>query len=112
MSSYDCCTRKEAKVNRFSLVQFDRNQYSVPTEYTGKVVTVKGYVDKIEIYYQQTKLATHERCYDSGKQKFQLDHYLKLLKPNQYGKPTFLNRLPSTMKPYSVLTRQRVTGVL
>ncbi|QGG46324.1 IS21 family transposase [Heliorestis convoluta] len=102
--TFDCCTRKEAKVNRFSLVQFDRNQYSVPTEYTGKMVTVKGYVDKIEIYYQKTKIATHERCYDSGKQKFLLEHYLKLLerKPRAVGqaKPVRQANLPKPFAKY------------
>ncbi|AQS60345.1 IS21 family transposase [Desulforamulus ferrireducens] len=102
--TFDCCTRKEAKVNRFSLVQFDRNQYSVPTEYTGKMVTVKGYVDKIEIYYQQTKLATHERCYEAGKQKFRLEHYLKLLerKPRSVGqaKPVRQANLPAPFAQY------------
>lgn len=102
--TFDCCTRREAKVNRFSLVQFDRNQYSVPTDYTGKRLTVKGYVDKIEIYDHQTKLATHERCYDSGKQKFQLEHYLKLLerKPRAVGqaKPVRQADLPKPFAQY------------
>lgn len=107
--TFDCCTRKEAKVNRFSLVQFDRNQYSVPTDYTGKMVTVKGYVDKIEIYYQKTKLAIHERCYDSGKQKFQLEHYLKLLerKPRAVGqaKPVRQANLPKPFAQYHELVQ-------
>lgn len=63
--TFDCCARKEAKVNRFSLLTFDRNEYSVPVELIGKTLTVKGYVHEIRIYNNQSLVAKHQRSYQT-----------------------------------------------
>ncbi|MCW2279524.1 IS21 family transposase [Heliophilum fasciatum] len=108
--TFDCCARKEVKVNRFCLVQFDRNQYSVPVEYTGRVVTVKGYVHEIRIYHQQTLIATHTRCYTHGQQRFEIQHYLKLLerKPRavSQAKPVRQAKLPEPFANYHAAVRR------
>ncbi|SDF87935.1 IS21 family transposase [Sporolituus thermophilus] len=102
--TFDCCSRKEVKVNRFSLITFDKNQYSVPVDYVGRLLTVKGYVHEIRIYDKQTLVACYPRSYDSGQQYFKLEHYLKLLerKPRAVGqaKPVRQANLPAIFTQY------------
>lgn len=102
--TFDCCSRKEVKANRFSLITFDKNQYSVPVDWVGRLLTIKGYVHEIRIYDKQTLLATHSRFYDAGKQYFQLEHYLKLLerKPRAVGQalPVRQTNLPAVFANY------------
>ncbi len=66
-------------VDPFSTVRFDRNRYSVPVEYAGKTVTVKGYPFEVKISYQGVDLAAHPRLYKNGETHYVLDHYLSLL---------------------------------
>ncbi|WP_414715020.1 Mu transposase domain-containing protein [Sporomusa sp.] len=57
--TFDCCSCREAKVNHYSLIAFDRNQYSVPVTYPGNILTVKGYMGEVRIYDKQTLVAVH-----------------------------------------------------
>ncbi len=68
-----------AKVDKYSTVVVDRNRYSVPTRYAGLRVRVMLYVGRVDIFYGNQRIATHERLY--GDNKWQLDpmHYLELL---------------------------------
>ncbi len=68
-----------ADVDSFSTVRYDRNRYSVPVEYAGKTVTIKGYPFEVKISYKGVELAVHPRLYKSGETHYVLDHYLSLL---------------------------------
>ena len=46
---YDTSKTVIAKVDDFSTVRFEKNNYSVPTRYLRKEVTVKGYANSISI---------------------------------------------------------------
>lgn len=102
--TFDCCSRREVKVNRFSLVTFDKNQYSVPVDYVGRMLTVKGYVHEIKIYNKETLVATFPRAYTKDQQHFKLEHYLKLLerKPGavSQAKPVIKANLPAVFNQY------------
>jgi transposase len=102
--TFDCCSRREAKVNHYSLIAFDKNQYSVPVTFSGSILTVKGYISEVRIYDKQTLVAVHSRCYESGKQLFILEHYFKLLerKPRSVGqaKPVRQAELPASFAAY------------
>lgn len=76
---FDGARYKEAKVNRYSMVQFETNRYSVPTMYVGDKVTVKATADEIKILYKDTLIASHPRIYGRYEDQIQLDHYLELL---------------------------------
>lgn len=67
------------RVSSYSTVRFDSNDYSVPTNYCGKSVSVKGYAERIEVYYQGEVIATHRRCFASHASVYLLEHYLPLL---------------------------------
>ncbi len=46
------CVSRSAKVNRRQQVRFAGNWYSVPPRYVGQVVTVRAYVFRVEIAWQ------------------------------------------------------------
>ncbi len=66
-------------VSTYSTVRFDYNNYSVPVIYAGKEVAVKGYGNEIVIYHRGSEIARYVRCYERGKTKYQLEHYLDLI---------------------------------
>lgn len=68
-----------ARVDDFATVRFDHNKYSVPINYVGKEVTVKGFGNQVRIIYQNRELACYSRCYERGQTQYQLAHYLELI---------------------------------
>jgi hypothetical protein len=65
--------------NSLSLVRFDRNDYSVPTDYAYHQLTVLGGIEQVSILFADTVVATHKRCWDRQKVTFDPIHYLALL---------------------------------
>jgi len=76
---FDTRRTKIARVNEFSLVSFDHNQYSVPVQYGNSYVTVKGSGNSIEIIANGTIIAQYDRDYSYEKKHYRLEHYLPLL---------------------------------
>lgn len=69
-----------AKVNEYSTVRFDKNNYSVPADIIGKDVTVKAYGNHIDILYKNKVVATYIRLYGHGNAtNYTLEHYMPLL---------------------------------
>jgi hypothetical protein len=76
---FDGARYKEAKVNRYSMVQFETNRYSVPTSYVGEKVTVKATAEEIDIISKGIAIAKHPRIHGHNQEHITLDHYLDLL---------------------------------
>lgn len=78
---YEAAKITERKVNKYSLISVDGNQYSVPDNLVGKTVRVKVYTGTIKVYYQHELVAEHQRL-NEGKQKtcFDIRHYLSTLR--------------------------------
>jgi transposase len=76
---YLCCRTVPARVNRYSLVTFETNRYSVPAQYAGHQVLIKAFVDRIEIVRNDRCLATHVRCYDRECDVLISAHFLRLI---------------------------------
>ena len=74
-----------AHANSLSLVRFDRNSYSVPTQYAHRAITVVATVDEVRLLFVDELVARHPRCWD--KQQFFFDpvHYLALLERKPGG---------------------------
>lgn len=76
---YDTSKTVIARVDDFSTVRYEKNNYSVPTRYLRKNVTVKGYANSICILYEGAVIATYSRQYASGNTQYRLEHYIDLL---------------------------------
>jgi transposase len=68
-----------ARVNDYSLVRFDRNDYSVPISYAGKNITVKGFGNEVKMMYRNHEIERYPRCYHKGKTHYRLEHYIDLI---------------------------------
>ncbi len=98
---------KNGKVNTLSLTRFDRNDYSVPTQYAHRDVTLIGSLDRVRIVADSHIIAEHVRDWESENVHYDPVHYLGLLekKPNSldFGKPFEEWKLPES---FTVLRRR------
>ena len=65
---FDTCVQQPAKVDKYQTVRFDRNRYSVPRACAFRAVTVKGYVERIEVVDAGLVVARHARSYSQNEQ--------------------------------------------
>jgi transposase len=98
---------KAGKVNTLSLTRFDRNDYSVPTQYAHREVILVGSLDRVRIIADSHVIAEHVRDWESENVHYDPVHYLALLerKPNSldFGKPFEQWDLPDA---FAVLRRR------
>jgi transposase len=76
---YECGEKRESRVDKYSTIFINTNHYSVPEEYTGKMVDVIVYSNKLYAYYEGIKIAEYDRAVGNGKWQLTLEHYLKTL---------------------------------
>ncbi len=76
---FEACRQVSTRVDKLSLVRFDRNDYSVPVRYAHWEVTVKGSVNRIRVCSKDQVVAEHDRLWDKEKIVFEPLHYLELL---------------------------------
>jgi transposase len=67
------------RVDSLSLVSFDANQYSVPTEFAHHPVTVIASVDNVRIVVGDRVAAVHRRCWGREGVFYDPVHYLAVL---------------------------------
>ncbi len=77
--AFDACVPTEAKVDKYQTVRFDKNRYSTPRNCAFRAVTVKGYINHIEVVANGRVVARHDRCYGRGEQILDPVHYLVTL---------------------------------
>jgi transposase len=76
---FDPCVAQAAQVDKYQTVRFDRNRYSVPRACAYRAVTVKGYVERVEVVDGGVVVARHARSYGRGEQVLDPLHYLAAL---------------------------------
>ena len=76
---FDSCIRREVVINKYQFAQFDNVSYSVPRHCAFQTVSVKGYVDRVEIVSKDAVVATHSRSYEARDQVLDPLHYLTTL---------------------------------
>lgn len=67
------------KVDTFSTVKFDYNYYSVPVNYVGKDISIKGFGNEVVMIHKHVQIAKYPRCYGRGDTKYKLEHYIDLI---------------------------------
>jgi transposase len=63
---FDACVIQPAEVDKYQTARFDRNCYSVPRRWAFRTVSVKGYVNRVDVIGDGAVVATHTRSYKSG----------------------------------------------
>jgi transposase len=87
---FDACITQAAQVDKYQTVRFDKNRYSVPRHCAYQAVTVKGYVDRVEVTAHGQVVARHPRSYGREEQVLDPLHYLAALE----RRPAALDHAP------------------
>ena len=87
---FDACVAQPACVDKYQTVRFDTNRYSVPRTCAFQDVTVKGYVDRVEVVAKGVVVARHARSYGRDGQVLDPLHYLASLE----RRPAALDHAP------------------
>lgn len=109
--AYPCCKVCTVKPNSLSLVSFQTNRYSIPVTVAEDKLTLKAFVDRVEISAREKIVAVHCRSY--GRHEDILDplHYLPLLKERigafPYAKPIRHWHWPEVFDRYLATLRER-----
>ena len=78
-SPFDGYIEEMMRVSSTCLVRVERNRYSVPADFAGKVVSVRLYADKVTVVAENKLIAAHQRRF--GRDQLICDpwHYLPVL---------------------------------
>jgi len=76
---FDACVVQAAQVDKYQTVRFDNNRYSVPRRCAWQTVTVKGYLERVEVVAGGQVVARHVRSYGRDEQILDPLHYLAIL---------------------------------
>jgi transposase len=87
---FDACVLQTAQVDKYQTARFDHNAYSVPRRWAFQAVTIKGYIDRVEVVADGQVVARHGRCYGKGARVLDPLHYLVTLA----SKPAALDHAP------------------
>jgi transposase len=87
---FEACVVGTGRADKYQTVAFDGNRYSVPRRSVFGVVTVKGFVDRVEIVADHQVVATHARSYDRHQRVLNPLHFLAVLD----RKPATLDHAP------------------
>ena len=98
--SFDVGEMDQCKVDKYSVISYATNRYSVPDHLVGKIVDVKVYPEKLHCYYENHKICEHERQYSRHGWYINLDHYLYTLqrKPGALAGSQALESAPEDVK--------------
>ena len=93
---YELASVSEHKVDKYSLIQVDRNKYSVPDYMVERKVLVRKYAREIKIYVNDKLLASHKRKDGANEYSIDITHYLKSLarKPGAIRNSAVLKSYP------------------
>jgi transposase len=76
---FEGCRKQSTTVSSLSLVRFDDNDYSVPTEYAHHPVVVNADWREVRLCHLGREVACHRRIWEKERVSFEPLHYLALL---------------------------------
>jgi len=93
-----------ARVSSTCLVTVKRNRYSVPCRWADRRISVRLYPERLDLYGDDSWIASHVRLFDRDQVSYDWQHYLPLLE----RKPGALrNGAPFTEMPSALLSLKR-----
>ncbi len=67
---------EHSRVDKYSTVRFKQNSYSVPDKYVGKILELRLYPQRIEIFVNDEPVCVHQRSYQLQHWQICIEHYL------------------------------------
>ena len=100
---YEIARITTSKVNKYSFIQVECNNYSVPEYLVGYTVTTKIYHNRVLIYSNNELVCEHKRLKGKGQYAVNLKHYLKTLlkKPGSLRNSVALKSNPKLLKIFN-----------
>jgi len=97
---YKSFKEEHAKTDKYSTVILYGNRYSIPDFLVGKLITIKAFAEKLDMYYNNEYLCSHTRSYDAHSWTINIDHYLTTLsqKPGALKNSLALNQANEEVK--------------
>jgi len=97
---YKCFKEEFAKADKYSTVILYGNRYSVPDYLVGKLISIKVFAEKIDLYYNKEFLCTHKRSYGAHTWTTDINHYLTTLfqKPGALKGSLLLSQADENLK--------------
>jgi hypothetical protein len=110
---YDTSVSKTARVNNQFRVSFDGNKYSVPSQYSGYLLSLKAFTDRICLYHDNNLIAQHIRSYDHNKDIENPDHSKELMQQRKSAREQrllmdFYKLSPKAENYYQELSKRRM----
>ena len=109
---FPCCRTVPVHPNRFAMVTYETNRYSVPVAYASEPLLLRAYVDHVEITDGESLLAVHDRCYSREQDILSVFHYLPLLKARpgafDHARPLKMWPRPAVLDHYLVQLKDRL----
>ncbi|MEA1937219.1 MAG: IS21 family transposase, partial [Patescibacteria group bacterium] len=97
---YKCFNDEYSKVDKYSTIILYGNRYSVPDFLVGKLLDVKVFAEKIDVYYKAELVCSHTRSYGAHTWTLDINHYLTTLfrKPGALKGSMVFSQLSSWIK--------------
>lgn len=94
---FEACVTSSTTATKQALVRFDKNDYSVPVRCAHHSVTVKGFVNQVNIFVGEELVSEHERSFSRGEYILDPYHYIPLLETKPGG---LINGRPFCGEPW------------
>ena len=97
---YKCFKDEYAKVDKYSTIIFYGNRYSVPDYLVGKLLDIRVFAERINVYYNAELVCSHIRSYGAHTWGLDINHYLTTLirKPGALKNSMAFSQLSSQIK--------------
>lgn len=113
---YEVFSYDSLKVDNCGFIKVDTTKYGLSPELSGRIVQVKIYFDKIEVFYDRCLLKTFRRSYEKNGEECDWKDYLPSLikKPAATEHTRFFNQMPKLWQEYlkSVNGSERKSALL
>lgn len=101
---FDGYIEQPARVSATALVHYQRNRYSVPSEYAHRVISLRVYPWEIVLSADGGEIARHRRCFEREQTLYDWTHYISVVQ----RKPGALrNGAPFSVMPESLQQLQK-----